>query len=68
MPGIYADDCINLNDEQPIILLGIVDTLILFVTSFVNSPENSQDAIFFFFFLIPIFIKDGFYLVKKLFN
>ena len=35
-----------MKDDQPIILLGIVDTLIYFVTSFVTPPEKSQDANF----------------------
>ena len=56
-----ADDCINLEDDQPIILLGIVDPLIFFVTSFVNWLEKSQDKNLFF-------IKNDFYLVKKLLN
>ena len=46
VPEYYAEDCINLKDYQPIILLAIVDTCIYFVT-FVISPEKSQDAIFF---------------------
>ena len=45
MPENYAEDCINLKDYQPIILLAIVDIRINFVT-FVISPEKSQDAIF----------------------
>ena len=46
VPENYAEDCINLKDYQPIILLAIVDIRINFVT-FVISPEKSQDAIFF---------------------
>ena len=46
MPENYAEDCINLKDYQPIILLAIVDTRIYFVT-FAISPEKSQNAIFF---------------------
>ena len=65
MPENYAGDCINLKDYQPIILLTIVDTLIYSVTSFVTLPEKSQDAIF---LKIPLFIKNDFYLVKKLLN
>ena len=46
VPESYADNCFDLKDDQPIVLVGIVGTLIYSVTSFVALPEKSQGTPF----------------------
>ena len=46
VPEHCADDCINLKDGEPIVLLGIVNKPIYFMTSFVTLPEKWQGANF----------------------